>query len=55
MLAVEQHFSVCHEEIISNKNYGAKSVRKSGEYHRRSQGARAPQLKYHQRQKIPTT
>ena len=26
MLAVEQHFSVCIEEIISNTCYGAKSV-----------------------------
>ena len=33
MLAVEQHFDVCIEEIISNKPYGAKSVRKSGEHY----------------------
>ena len=33
MLAVEQRFGVCIEEIISNKTYGAKSVRKSREYY----------------------
>ena len=33
MLAVKQHFGVCIEEIISNKPYGAKSVRKLGEYY----------------------
>ena len=32
MLAVEPHFAVCIEEIISNKPYCAKSVRKSVEY-----------------------
>ena len=32
MLAVEQHFGVCIEEIISIKPYGAKSVRKLEEY-----------------------
>ena len=33
MLAVEHYFGVCIEEIISYKPYGAKSVRKSGEYY----------------------
>ena len=33
MLAVEQYFGVCIKKIISNKPYGAKLVRKSGEYY----------------------
>ena len=33
MLAVEQRFSVCSEEIISSKSYDAKSIRKSVEYY----------------------
>ena len=33
MLVVEQQFCVCIKEIISWKPYGAKSVRKSGEYY----------------------
>ena len=33
MLAVEQHFVVCIKEIISCKPYGAKSIRKLGEYY----------------------
>ena len=33
MLAVEHYFGVCIEELISNKPYDAKSVRKLGEYY----------------------
>ena len=33
MLAVEQHFGVCIKAIISCKPYGAKSIRKLGEYY----------------------
>ena len=33
MLAVEQRFGLCIEEILSNKPYGTKSIRKSGEYY----------------------